>query len=346
LTEIGCIDDGCGTGGLLGSVGVAVTSGVPIKIRVGSWATSPAGTFTLTLTPFVPGAGNDECAGATVVNLGANAVTNATATTTPGIPGGACAFGGAVNFTRDVWFIHTPAASGALVIDTCGSTGPVNDSVISVFTGTCAALTEIGCDDDTCATPALNSSVSVPVTAGVPIRIRVGSWQASPAGAFTLNLNPGTPPCSVTCPGGAQIEGEACAVTATDTTNGGCNSTPPVTTPIIVGQPMCGIGSTISPNSRDTDWYSFTVLVAGTYHIEINAEFTALVGFVPQPCPAAAFVTGSTLVLTAAQTCTPVNSPTVNLAPGTYAAFVATSVFGTGFPCGGSNDYVVRVVTP
>jgi hypothetical protein len=344
LTEIGCIDDGCGTGGLLGSIAVPVTSGVPIKIRVGSWNTSPAGTFTLTLTPFTPGSGNDECAGATVVNLGANAGTNATATTTPA-PAGSC-----VAFTRDVWFTHTPAASGNMTIDTCGSTGAVTDSTLAVYSGACGSLAELGCDDDACATPALSSMVTVPVTAGVPIKIRVGSFGTTPAGTFTLNLNMAAPPCTVTCPGGAQIEGEVCATANyVDAVNGGCNSTPPVTTPIIVGQPMCGITSTFvsgAVQSRDTDWYSFNVPATATYHIEINANFTALVGFVAQPCPQTAFVTGSTLVTTAAQACTTVSSPTVSLTgPATYVCFVSTSVF-TGFPCGGANQYTVRVVTP
>jgi len=303
------------------------------------------------------GASNDECAGAVVAVLGANAGDNSIATTSPLI-GGACIFGGAANVTRDVWFTHTPAATGSLTAATCASVGPVTDSTLQVYSGTCAALTEIGCIDDGCGTGGLLGTVTVPVTAGVPVFIRVGSWAASPAGAFTLTLSVPAPPCAIVCPGGAVPEGEICLVAPPDNTNGGCNSTPAVYGAITPNGPMiCGTASTYlngATQTRDTDWYRFTVAVAGNYRIELNAEFTAASGFVTTTnnfppgvaCAGTALVGGVfAITTTAAQACTVVTSAPVALAAGQYVLFVGPSVF-TGFPCGGANDYQVRLLTP
>jgi hypothetical protein len=163
------------------------------------------------------------------------------------------------------------------------------------------------------------------------------------------------PPCTWTCPAGSVAEGEPCRNADPDSINGGCNSTPTVYGTIAPNVTICGMGSTYGAGSRDTDWYLFTTAVAGTYHVRVNAQFTALVGiltggFASTPClPAAAFVAGSSATTTAAQNCTTVDAGTVALVPGTYAVFVAPSVF-TGFPCtggaGGANNYWVTLVSP
>jgi hypothetical protein len=54
---------------------------------------------------------------------------------------------------------------------------------------------QIGCDDDTCASPSFASSLSVPLTATSTYYIRVHTWDsATPDGTFYLTVTPPTPP--------------------------------------------------------------------------------------------------------------------------------------------------------
>jgi len=50
--------------------------------------------------------------------------------------------------TKGVWFTYTPARSGTATVDTCPSNF---DDNIEIFTGTCGALTSIGCNEDSSA---------------------------------------------------------------------------------------------------------------------------------------------------------------------------------------------------
>ena len=54
-----------------------------------------------------------------------------------------------VNRKNDVWYTVVVPASGTLTVETDTTTGTtMMDSVLSVFSGTCGSLTEVGCDDD------------------------------------------------------------------------------------------------------------------------------------------------------------------------------------------------------
>ena len=79
--------------------------------------------------------------------------------------------------------------------------------------------------------------------------------------------------CPNDCGAGDVAEGEACLVDlAVDTTNGGCNSTPPVFTVVgLLSVTYCGTASTYDVDTdgdgipdtdrRDTDWYLIPVSV-------------------------------------------------------------------------------------
>jgi hypothetical protein len=133
---------------------------------------------------------NDECSGALAVEDGVNDVSNLNATTSQGIPGGECAFNGAGNFTRDVWFSYTTTSGGVLSVDVCGTTGAVTDTVMSIFSGDCGSLKELACDDDSCAAPSpeLLSSATATVPGPGTYLIRVGSWANGPTGPLALNV--------------------------------------------------------------------------------------------------------------------------------------------------------------
>jgi hypothetical protein len=103
----------------------------------------------LTVTPPPPPA-NDLCADALPLTVGTNFEANATAgtifaaTTTPALLP-TCQ----TNAGYEVWYTVTVPASGNLTIETQqATTNSMTDSVVTVYTGTCGTLTQVGCDDD------------------------------------------------------------------------------------------------------------------------------------------------------------------------------------------------------
>jgi hypothetical protein len=177
---LGCDDDSCGspTGTPYGSstVIVPVTIGVPIGIRVAGYGLV-TGTFDLAISCQPPIPSNDECAGAIQVFTGATPGTNAGATTNPAGPAFACSTGG-----RDVWFKYTASCTGAAQVTTCPPNGSYTyDMVINVHSGTCGALTNLGCSDDACGYFFQGSTVGWAATAGTTYYLQVGGWDPGPA---------------------------------------------------------------------------------------------------------------------------------------------------------------------
>jgi hypothetical protein len=125
------------------------------------------------------GIANDECATAIPIAAGWNGpfVTALATTSAPAWP---CGSGG-----NDLWFTYDAGCAGTVVFDTCAFAG--YDTTLQVFSGTCAALVSVGCDDDACG---LSSSVSVLAT---PSRyyLRVGGHAAA-RGTFVLRVTPPT----------------------------------------------------------------------------------------------------------------------------------------------------------
>jgi trimeric autotransporter adhesin len=102
------------------------------------------------VTPALPPA-NDLCDNAITLIEGTtfaeNVVIGTTVggSTTTGLPVPTCQ----TNRVNDVWYTVIPT-SAAMTVETDAVTGSLfTDSVVSVFSGTCDALTQIGCDDDT-----------------------------------------------------------------------------------------------------------------------------------------------------------------------------------------------------
>lgn len=155
--------------------------------------------FTVTLTDGVacsptgvvcgppPPPANDECAGAVTIPVGATNFNNATAT--PAVAVAWCGTTGG----KDVWFNYTSTNGGVVKIQITG-TAPFTDGMASVYTGTCAALTEVVCVDDpvtggTCTgCGGCHPCIEFSATAGTLYRIRVGSWNAGGAGAGTITI--------------------------------------------------------------------------------------------------------------------------------------------------------------
>jgi hypothetical protein len=110
-------------------------------------------------------------------------------------------------------------------VDNCGASQPASDSVITVYTGSCGSLTEVACDDDTCATPSLGSQLSFTATCNTTYIIRVSQFGTSvPAAAWTLNI---------TAPGYIDTDGDG-----SDDCVDGCPNDANKTAPGVCG---CGV---------------------------------------------------------------------------------------------------------
>src|SRR5262249_52878927 len=132
-SEIVCNDDFCG---LQSSVTFAGVAGTTYHVRLSGY-NSHAGTYTLNVT--YPAPPNNACASATTIGLG----------TTTGVTLGATADGtatcGLSTASPDVWYNFPADCNATLAMDLCGSD---YDTVVSIYTGTCGNLVQVGCNDD------------------------------------------------------------------------------------------------------------------------------------------------------------------------------------------------------
>jgi len=135
------------------------------------------GTATLCSTAF---AQNDECTTAMTVGPGAIPFDTSAATLSPE------AWPCAGNGGPDLWYTFTATTTGDVTVSTCGSS---YDTALEVFSGTCAALAPISCNDDSCG---LQSSLTFFVTTGTDYIFRVGGFAGS-TGSGTIVLDLGLP---------------------------------------------------------------------------------------------------------------------------------------------------------
>jgi hypothetical protein len=167
LTQLACNDDSCG---LSSSVTIASTAGQAYFIRVARFG-SGTGSFVLRADLLVPPA-NDACASA--IFLADNVPVNGTNVSSTQDGSASCASSGG-----DVWYAYRPQTAATVNVSTCGSSF---DTVLSVFSGACGALTEVACNDDNCG---LQSSLNFSAAAGQTYLIRVGGYNGR-TGAFVV----------------------------------------------------------------------------------------------------------------------------------------------------------------
>ncbi|NUP95402.1 MAG: hypothetical protein HUU28_04480, partial [Planctomycetaceae bacterium] len=214
---------------------VPLLAGQTVTIRV-SEKLSGGSNFTLTWAFVVPPPANDECATATVLPAGSTTAVADTRFATPvtnTAPASACQ----TSQSRDVWFQWTSQGAGLAIFDTCGATQPVSDSVITLYTGDCGTLTEVGCDDDDCVTPSLGSLLDFTVTCDTTYYIRVSQFGTSvPTAPWTLNI---------TAPGYVDSDGDG-----TNDCLDGCPNDPLKIAPGICG---CGVADTDTDGDGTAD---------------------------------------------------------------------------------------------
>lgn len=164
-------------------------------IQIGSWINgNPATVFDLSLTCAVPptAPANDLCAGAIALTPAANfaagvqAGTISASTTTAGITPSCQA-----SFSQDVWYTVVVPASGNVTIETQTATAnTMTDSVVAAFSGTCGALTQVGCDDDSGLTGVNNFMSVLSLTGQTPgATLYVGVWKYNTTASNSTNSN-------------------------------------------------------------------------------------------------------------------------------------------------------------
>ncbi|MFN7337880.1 MAG: Ig-like domain-containing protein, partial [bacterium] len=136
---------------------IAWTSSVQGSIVTGGTfsRTLNAGAHTITATVTDSGGLTSTSSVSITVQSGGGGLNNETCASAIAITNGVAVSGtnvGAVNDATascggslDVWYRYTATGSKALTFDTCGSGF---DTQIAIYTGTCGALTEVGCNDD------------------------------------------------------------------------------------------------------------------------------------------------------------------------------------------------------
>lgn len=153
-----------------------------------------------------------------------------------GVP--SCASPGA----PDVWYKFTTTVAGNYTIDT--QTGTITDSGMSLYSGACGSLTEVGCDDDSSPNGAM-SMITASLAATTTYYIRVWAYGGSATGTFGICITtPAPAPANDNC---------ATATTVTQEASGSCTTI----TSTVAGATNSGIAS-CTGTADDDVWFKFT----------------------------------------------------------------------------------------
>ncbi|NOU39234.1 MAG: gliding motility-associated C-terminal domain-containing protein [Ferruginibacter sp.] len=246
LTQLACIDDGSVNPGMP-KLTIIQPAGTVLYIRMYGNG-GETGTFGICVTSDIPPL-NDNCANATALTVNPDyncgVVTGGTtinATSSPTLPTPTCsAFNG---WNDDVWytFVATNANHRVSILNVVGVT---TDMAMSIYSGTCGALTEIACSDP-------NVIDLTGLTVGNTYYVRVMTWTATTTSTASFNICIGTlppPPLNDDCTGATSLTVNP-TLTCTAVTAGTTQSAT-ATTGIL--NPSCGNFAAYN----DDVWYSF-----------------------------------------------------------------------------------------
>ncbi len=175
LVEVGCNDDANGlvSTSLLTNV---VAAGTTYYILAGGWG-GQYGNMNFHLNFALGPPENDQCSNAILIAGTSYTHTQSTERATSLNDPASCSA-----ISNGVWYRYTPAANGAIVVDTAGSDF---DTVLAVYTGSCGAFTQVGCNDNVGNS---TSRVSILGGAGTNYYILAGGFNGA-TGTLVLNLN-------------------------------------------------------------------------------------------------------------------------------------------------------------
>ncbi|KAA9338229.1 T9SS type A sorting domain-containing protein [Hymenobacter busanensis] len=294
-------------------------------------ATCPSGTglpLALTLTTAPPPPANDNCAAPTALTV-ATACAPVTATTV-GATASAAPIGaptcttGAVN---DVWFSLTVPANGIVQVAT-GAVGgsTVTDTGLQLYSGSCGALTPLGCNDNFGANN-FSQVRATGLTPGATVYARVWQVGSAAGGQFTVCATTDPP-----CPAVTNL-----AVSGITTTSANVSFTPPTagTSYTVTYTPAGGSATTVTPNPTASPVALTSLLPGTTYTVSVVSNC------LPGETSTAATTTFTTTTCIAPTTLT-VSAITTTSATVSFGAGNGTSYTVTYTPAGGS----ATTVTP
>ena len=170
-----------------------LTAGETYYVRVYTTVATPLQntTFDICIGTPPPPPANDDCAAAIELTVGTafdsspTLGSNVSATSTVGLPLLSCV---ETNRSNDVWYSVVVPPSGTLTIETRPATNTVmTDSVLTVFSGVCGTLVEIGCDDDSSDIGNFSLVELAGLTAGDVIYIGVWRYGTTLDGEFQIS---------------------------------------------------------------------------------------------------------------------------------------------------------------
>jgi hypothetical protein len=253
LSLIECDDDDSPNGLMSMIALVGQTPGATLWIRVWEYGNNNNGTFSICASD--PGGGggggapaNDDPCAATPLAVGATCSfttsTNAGATASAGVPAPGCAsYSGG-----DVWFTAVIPPSGTLILDS--DVGVITDGGMAVYSGTCASLTLLDCDDDGSANGAMSEITISTEPAGSTVFIRFWEYGNNNNGTFDICAYEGT----ATGPCGNPANQDYCSNPAILTQGAGTFASNTSAT-YSADQPG---GMTFCGSIENNSWYEFT----------------------------------------------------------------------------------------
>jgi len=160
---------------------LAWTAGVPVYILLDA-ETTAAGSHTWRIN--CPPPANDACAAAIAIpNVPYTSPVISNSAATDDGPATTCD-----GPYKNIWWTVS-GVCGSMTASTC-NTGTNFDTELAVYTGTCAGLTQVGCNDDAaCALSGLYSTVTWTATQGTTYYISAGSyWTGGTTGNIVLSV--------------------------------------------------------------------------------------------------------------------------------------------------------------
>ena len=183
--ELDCDEDS--GGGSQSQISFPVTSGTTYLIEV--TGNDASGSLAFSLAFAAPPA-NDACGAPVVIAAAPFTDSRDTigATTAAGDPASTC---GESQHSASVWYHFTSPASGSVTVDTFGSD---YDTVLAVYSGSCAVPVEVACNDDDTEPP--QSRIEFAATGGVAYLIAVTGFEGGGGGNldFALAFSGGATP--------------------------------------------------------------------------------------------------------------------------------------------------------
>ncbi|GAB3835944.1 fibronectin type III domain-containing protein [Hymenobacter jeollabukensis] len=216
----------------------------------------------LTFTTAPPPPANDNCSAPTALTVGTTCTpvtaTNVGATASAAPIGAPSCTTGTVN---DVWFSLTVPANGIVQVTTGAVSGSaVTDTGLQLYSGTCAALTSLGCNDNF-GSSNFSQVRATGLTPGSTVYARVWQVGSTNGGQFTV--------CAATdpaCPAVTNL-----AVGSITTTSASVTFTPPTagTSYTVTYTPQGGTATTVTPAPTASPVALTGLLPGTTYTVSV-----------------------------------------------------------------------------